>query len=134
MTLTPTRTRPRVRLTNQALAKVADDLLTNGGGTYFAHDLTPVPTESVWCVGLTGGEEFSADPEIGLPLPQRIAWHLATIHGTEFVGTWLHEGRIYLDPVALIPDRDNALALAREHDQIAIYNLATAETVTVKGE
>ncbi len=39
------------------------------------------------------------------------------------------DGRIYLDVSILVEDRDKALELAREFDQLAIFDFATGESI-----
>ena len=53
---------------------------------------------------------------------------------SHIIGTWEHEGRVYLDVVTLVADRDDALALARQHGQLAIFNLAAGEEISAVSE
>jgi hypothetical protein len=39
------------------------------------------------------------------------------------------DGRIYLDVSILVEDREQALALAREHDQLAVFDFWTGESI-----
>lgn len=47
------------------------------------------------------------------------------------VGTWLNEGSVYLDLSENIPNREQALELGKERGQLAIFNLADMEEVTI---
>lgn len=47
------------------------------------------------------------------------------------VGTWLHEGLVYLDLSENIASREQAMALGKERGQIAIFNLETFEEVAI---
>lgn len=50
------------------------------------------------------------------------------------IGTWQHDGRVYLDVVTLVSDLDDALALARQHGQLAIFDLANGEEISAVSE
>lgn len=39
------------------------------------------------------------------------------------------DGRVYLDVSTLVSNRDRALALAREHDQLAVFDFAAGQSV-----
>jgi hypothetical protein len=39
------------------------------------------------------------------------------------------DGRIYLDMPTLVHDREQALALARTHDELAVYDFAAGESI-----
>ena len=47
------------------------------------------------------------------------------------LGTWVNEGTVYLDLSENIPNREKALELGRERGQLAIFNLANMEEVTI---
>jgi len=46
-------------------------------------------------------------------------------------GTWVESGRVYFDYVVFFDDLGRALRCAKEHDQIAIYDLLTEECIYV---
>lgn len=48
---------------------------------------------------------------------------------TECVGTWVHEGKIYFDVVRIYEDKNTAEKVARNNNEIAIYNLATNKSI-----
>lgn len=47
------------------------------------------------------------------------------------IGTWVHEGRVHLDLSITVADRDAAFQLGQRHGQLAIYDLARQEEITV---
>jgi hypothetical protein len=49
------------------------------------------------------------------------------------VGTWGNEGKNYLDVVRAVPDRENAIQIAKANNQIAIYDLKTGEEIPTGG-
>jgi hypothetical protein len=48
-----------------------------------------------------------------------------------YVGTWVNpdDGLIYIDPIAILDDLEDAIALGVENNQIAIFNLDTMEEI-----
>lgn len=108
-----------------------DDILTttlrDGGGTW-SRDLLPIGRWNVWAVG-------GSLP--GYPVPQERATEQSPaglvgavarlqLDGAVFIGTWLDNGIIYVDAVSLIEDTDEAIKVASERGEPAIYNLALA--------
>tara|TARA_R100001082_G_scaffold99911_1_gene68807 strand:+ start:32 stop:433 length:402 start_codon:yes stop_codon:yes gene_type:complete len=47
------------------------------------------------------------------------------------VGTWIHEGKIYFDLVQHIHDLDVATKMAKEREEIAIYDCANLKDITL---
>ena len=47
------------------------------------------------------------------------------------LGTWVNEGIVYLDLSENISSKEQALALGKERGQLAIFNLANMEEVTI---
>lgn len=48
-----------------------------------------------------------------------------TFADAPFIGTWMDGGRVYVDPVVILPDRASAVIVAQAFAQRAIYNFAT---------
>lgn len=48
-----------------------------------------------------------------------------------YLGTWEHDGRLYLDVVQVVTDRDDALALAESRGELAIYDLSAGVEIAV---
>ena len=46
-------------------------------------------------------------------------------------GTWIESGKIYFDYVVFFNDLEQALKCAKEHNQIAIYDILTEECIYV---
>lgn len=55
---------------------------------------------------------------------------LLAVPGTLF-GGWHDpaDGRIYLDVSVLVEDRDTAIRIAKDHDQLAVFDFATGESI-----
>jgi hypothetical protein len=51
------------------------------------------------------------------------------------IGTWYQEDMdiTFIDIVAVLPDRETALALGRQYNQIAVYDLAAGEEIDAGG-
>lgn len=54
----------------------------------------------------------------------------------KYAGAWLdtETGKIHLDVVTVVDDRDKALELARTHDEIAVWHLDTATEIRTDSE
>jgi hypothetical protein len=48
-------------------------------------------------------------------------------------GAWTNEGKVYLDVVATLPDREKAIQLGRQHNQIAIWDLKNSQEIPTGG-
>lgn len=51
------------------------------------------------------------------------------VRATEFIGLWLDSGIIYIDISRVIQSKENALKLAKEQNQKAIYDLKNKKTI-----
>lgn len=102
-----------------------------GGGTFYAGTLQPFTPEDGYAVGI-GGAAFPAEAFTA----EVAAWLLAAVaaeYRTQFVGTWLHEGKVYIDAVRyFLPDeRVKAEVVAINAGQLAIFDFATKTEVTL---
>ncbi len=62
-----------------------------------------------------------------------VRW-LHDIPGTvQYLGAWSHEGRLYLDVVDIIEDRDEAIRLGQERNQIAIWDAGNQVEIPTGG-
>jgi len=48
-------------------------------------------------------------------------------------GAWTHDGKVYLDVVATIPDQQKAVDLGKQHNQIAIWDLKNNREIPTGG-
>ncbi len=117
---------PDIQTFEAAIAKTVDQ----GGGT-FATDGTPFEPESGYAVGVGG---IILDPATTGAFRLRHAFR--QVHkdfGGNYVGTWLDEGQLYVDAVAYLwsDERDAAISLARSCNQLAIYDFAAGESITL---
>lgn len=92
-----------------------------------------VPTDG-YMVALMGYEEtfpaelFCADSLVGY-----VARHFDTLtsHGDVYLGAWQSDGVVYLDVSECVPSRAKALFLAVERNQLAVWDVAGAESIYV---
>lgn len=93
--------------------------------------------------GPSGGYMVSVNKhtETRIPINQLTAADVAdymSVHQQElaepdqYMGGWLHKGYIYLDVSKNVRDLDEAMRLARQHSQLAIFDLSTMDTVMVQ--
>lgn len=111
-----------------------DDILTatlrDGGGTW-SSDLLPIGRWNVWAVGGSLPGQTIPLQEAAAPGPAGIDGAVARLQldGASYIGTWLDEGTVYIDAIDLIEDTDEAIKVASERGELAIYNLATGQTI-----
>lgn len=127
--------------TEDAASRIVAWTRENGGGTFTRTGYAVAP-RNVWAVGgkepgRVLSEEQTTVTLYGPALRSTIAPVTEFIQqtpytdGGTFIGTWVDEGRLYLDVVDLIEDTASAIAIAAERGEKAIYNLGTGETYTL---
>lgn len=120
-------------ITERAIGKVLADLANDGGGTYQAGTFLPFTAREGFAVASPNGLKLPAE----LVTPSMAAWALRQVSRenprTSFVGTWLDNGVVYFDAVTYFSaaNRERAIAAGRENGQLAIYDFATKESVTL---
>lgn len=86
-------------------------------GPQRSFDIAAVPdTFAKFCQMVREAAEHAADPRLMDP----------------YFGTWINDGRMYVEPTVIIQDRESALDLARFTGQLAIYDFARGETIRVR--
>lgn len=117
------------RITERAAKQVLADLVSNGGGTYERGTLLPFKPEGGFAVGIGG-----LNLPVNLVTVEAVAWAakaVTTEYEAGFVGTWLHDGKVYFDAVAYYGDAKRALAAGRAAGQEAIYDFAKQEVIAL---
>lgn len=46
-----------------------------------------------------------------------------------YLGAWVHNGEVFLDVSEVVPDKNEAIQLAHQRDQLGIFDLANGETI-----
>ena len=103
--------------------------IENGGGT-FDRNLESVAPETGFAVGMVDGTHTILHLEDLESLDHSVMAILIQFPAA-FVGTWLNDGKIHLDPVIIVQNRTDAIEMARKFNQKAIYNFSTGETINV---
>lgn len=118
-------------ITRKAIDEVMADLANDGGGTYQAGTFLPFRPESGFAVAI-GGVTLPAVACTEESLRWAL-WAVGSEFMTSFVGTWLNEGTVYVDGVTYFNGsrRDDAIDAGREHGQLAIYDYATKEAISL---
>lgn len=114
------------------LYSVVEDTLANGGLT--VKPFTGEKPSGGYMVALEGYE-------LQVPLTEFFTGIVADYIGEHAqklmanpalcLGTWINEGIVYLDLSENVPNREKALELGKERNQLAIFNLETFEEVVV---
>lgn len=60
-----------------------------------------------------------------------VADWIAELPTVEYIGCWAHEGKIYIDVTDIIANRAYALALAKHRNELAVYDFATGDVITL---
>jgi len=48
-----------------------------------------------------------------------------------FVGSWIEDGLLYLDVVVMLEDKEEAIKLGQQNEQLAIYDASTKQVITL---
>lgn len=106
--------------------------LNSGGGTFRASTLDPVTPAAGYAVALVPNDGgVQCDATDAAAFMNGIGRVRADYPAAEYIGTWNDGGRVYIDPVAIVADRESALELARRLRQLAVYSFEDAAEVTV---
>ena len=122
----------KLEFSYEVLYSVVEDTLANGGLTI--KPFTGEKPSGGYMVALEGFE-------LKVPLSEFFTGVVADYIGEHAqklmsnpalcLGTWVHEGSVYLDLSENVGSLDKALELGRERNQLAVFNLETFEEVTV---
>lgn len=118
--------------------------LSEGGATVRLKDypeqiLMPVKGYAV-AVGTEGitllepKPEFVMDPDFTEAFDNVIEKALTYFPsiGAEYLGTWVNDGKIYIDPVFVFASKDVAIGFALRGGELAIYDLAKQREISVR--
>jgi hypothetical protein len=104
----------------------------NGGGTFRLSAngrLTELRPAEGYAVGLTGGWTGEADYDALLGALYDLE-RAGRLPGT--FGTWMSEGRLYVDPVSIVDDLDSAIGVGMANGQEAIYSFGAERDIRLK--
>jgi hypothetical protein len=103
----------------------------NGGATLNADTLTDAALSDGYAVGVATGTALilpddADDTTLGVAL--RL---IAGAYECSFVGAWVADDGVHLDPVEVAPNLADAMVAGRRYNQRAVYDLARGEEVAV---
>lgn len=113
--------------------------IEHGGCTYNTHPRrggNPAPvTHGVACANPEHAQHEKIVPleEFNLAAVQLYLWEHVQILREDGVhlGTWVNDGKVYLDLTTVYRTQEEALQAARETNQLAVFNIFTKEEITV---
>lgn len=118
-------------MTQEQKAKLLADTLANGGATVRAEDGEAytgpgyaVATGPQTFVAMTGGQQI-AQWAFNLILDNCLR------QNPKFIGTWVDANKIFVEPAAIAQSLVEALLIAKEHNQKAIYAFDEQRTLDV---
>ncbi len=109
--------------------EIANITLANGGGT-FDNKGNEVKPRSGYAVGAVKGTAIIVSAE-NPDLIGDAAKIIARRFPDAWIGTWLNDGSVHVDPVIWVPSLQVALKLARATSQEAIYSFKDGIEVPV---
>jgi len=114
---------------------VREQIIRDGGGTFAADTLQPITPQRGYAVGVEHGTavilDAGADEFAVIMALESVAQGYAH-RGARAVGAWIDGGRIHIDPVLITATLHDAMRVAREYGQAAVYNFSTGSTVEVE--
>lgn len=128
------------------IPQVYADTIANGGGTF-----RPDGSHVTRGYSVAVMDDFSASVPRLWSQPSRIEGSFAIVDvddrpafeqavndmyatfGDRFLGTWVHEGRIHIDPVYVTSRKSEAHLIALAYNQLAYYDLTEQREVFVNG-
>jgi hypothetical protein len=118
----------------RTIRQAYDLTLEQGGATLDTEDLDDYAGPFGWVVGGANGLPGHAipldDPQLAFDLFVNAYLDLLN-QEVRVIGTWVDEGRLYVDAVDIITSADDAIEAAIQRGEKAIYNLTTQRTVEV---
>lgn len=120
----------------RSIHAATDYTLANGGGTFEVRPdgtLSPVEyrdTADAYVVAIVARDAIVVPADPG-SIRLGVARAIREYPDAPYIGTWVNDGQCHVDPVIILPDRESAIRVGRAFSQLAIYNLATDETIDV---
>ena len=116
--------------------EIFDTIIANAGGT-FSFDGESVTFTDGFAVPLSGFgtitklEGLSATNFVNLANDLVRKVDGLADPSTHFIGAWIEDGNLYIDLSVRVEDKEVALVKASNADQLAIWDFANSESVTV---
>ncbi len=120
---------PYIESVNAAEALIA----VNGGGTFRRSGVEVHPTLGYAVGGATNGLIFTVGAVSHEKQVSIIArWLDALETSIQYVGSWINDGKLYIDAVTIVESYIDAFLLGVERGELAIYDYFKMEEVTIK--
>ena len=108
---------------------IYDHTIEHGGGT-FTSSGEVFAADSGYMVG--GGIPTITVPEDDIvALAEGLRTMIERLPDGHFVGTWVHEGEIYIDASAHHEVLELAVEVAQQHEELAIFDLSTLTDIAI---
>jgi hypothetical protein len=117
-------------LNREKAEEIWDTTLKNGGGTFIAGNGKSYDGETGFVVAVNREADYIVrveHPDVGIEAIRGTA--RAYPYG--YLGTWVFEESVYIEPVEIFHSRAEALDYARDRRQKAIFDLSTKESIYV---
>jgi hypothetical protein len=110
---------------------IRNRILTDGGITVKSRTMLPVSPKRGYAVGQTKDTAIIL-PDTATDTDIHRAMFLVWLqYGTRHIGAWHDQGLIHVDPSTIVQSKRDAIALARENRQMAIYGFAKRDTIRI---
>lgn len=112
-------------------------ILKNGGGTFDAKTFEPVEPKDGYSVGIEFGsyKVLEIAPEFGFDLwdddIKGVFEDIVKEFGVEYVGAWVKDGFVHLDPVEIISGYRDAVLTGLANGQQEIYSFKDKKSINV---
>lgn len=108
---------------------ILEATLEAGGATFYADTLQMVHHDAGFYIG--GAASTVVIPESEFTL-ETLSLAISDVSGrTRYIGTWIHAGSVYVDAVTYLRDAKQALELARQRGELAVYDIAGGSELSV---
>lgn len=120
------------------LTSAISDLKVNGGFSYCAAtDSTPADGYMVALTGQTAQfpvEILDDEDAAAKAIVEYMTMRFEIFAQPDvYVGGWIEDGKLWLEPSIRVMDRDEAIKLGQETDQIAVYDVKAGDVIQTGG-
>jgi hypothetical protein len=108
------------------VSEVFADTFAQGGGTYDADTFARVDFADGYVVALPDGEVIGplASSDAAGRVIRDAGYRARSLRGGHYVGTWQDGENVHVDVVAHVANREDAIALGVERDQVSVWDCA----------
>ncbi len=110
--------------------RIVEQTLANGGGTFDAKTGLAVRPATGYAVGAVKGTAIKVSVE-NADLIGDAAKIVAKKFPDAYLGTWVSDGYVHIDPVIWVPSLEVALHLARKTQQESIWDFSNGNEIVV---